>query len=119
MYLEWDLTSTTVVADPTDDSEAVSESALRSRRVLRRAMPRPRVADVAERSVEAVPVAVPGDEFADELDVTWRACLVMAMKRGDGGRGVGKGRGIRRRSWPVGRQEVNEVWHSRYIRISG
>ena len=73
-----------MVADPTDDSEAVSDSALRSRSVLRRAMPRPRVADVAVRtvSVEAVPVAVPGDEVEDELDVCWRACLVMVTKRG-------------------------------------
>ena len=49
-------------------------------------MPRPRVADVAVRtvSVEAVPVAVPlpGDE--DELDVCWRACLVMVKKEGKG-----------------------------------
>ena len=70
-------------------------------------MPRPRVADVAVRtvSVEAVPVAVPlpGDE--DELDVCWRACLVMVMKEGKEGvgeemgiGGLGKGRGIRRQS---------------------
>ena len=56
-------------------------------------MPRPRVADVAVRtvSVEAVPVAVPlpGDE--DELDVCWRACLVMVMKEGKGGKGYGDG----------------------------
>ena len=56
-------------------------------------MPRPRVADVAVRtvSVEAVPVAVPlpGDE--DELDVCWRACLVMVMKEGKGGRRWGDG----------------------------
>ena len=54
-------------------------------------MPRPRVADVAVRtvSVEAVPVAVPlpGDE--DELDVCWRACLVMVMKEGKGREGKG------------------------------
>ena len=62
-------------------------------------MPRPRVADVAVRtvSVEAVPVAVPlpGDE--DELDVCWRACLVMVMEEGKGGRrwglGIGEGKG--------------------------
>ena len=63
-------------------------------------MPRPRVADVAVRtvSVEAVPVAVPlpGDE--DELDVCWRACLVMVMKEGkemrwDWGLGIGEGKG--------------------------
>ena len=85
------------MADPTDDSEAVSDSALRSRSVLRSAMPRPRVADVAVRtvSVEAVPVAVPlpGDE--DELDVCWRACLVMVMKEGEkGGEGRRWGLGI-------------------------
>ena len=54
-------------------------------------MPRPRVADVAVRtvSVEAVPVAVPlpGDE--DELDVCWRACLVMVMEEGKGGKEIG------------------------------
>ena len=83
-----------MVADPTDDSEAVSESALRSRSVLRRAMPRPLVADVAERSVEAVPVAVPGEELDDEDEVTWSFCFVMvAMEREkeEGGRGKGEG----------------------------
>ena len=82
-----------MVAEPTDDSEAVSESALRSLSVRKRAMPRPRE-DVVDLTVAlppllpAVPVPVPaGEEVLEEDEVVCRACFVMVM--GEGGLGLG------------------------------
>ena len=90
-------TSMTVVAEPTDDSEAVSESALRSRSVRKRAIPRPRedVADPTVALVALVPaVPVPplaGVEVLEDEEVTCRPSFVMVM----GGVGVGDGDGGR------------------------
>ena len=92
---ERERTSMTVVAEPTDDSEAVSESALRSRSVRKRAIPRPRedVADPTVALVALVPaVPVPplaGVEVLEDEEVTCRPSFVMVM----GGVGVGDGDG--------------------------
>ena len=89
--IKFNLTSTTVVAEPMDDSEAVSESALRSLSVRKRAMPRPRE-DVVDLTVALPPLlpAVPvpaGEEVLEEDEVVCRACFVMVM--GEGGLGLG------------------------------
>ena len=83
-------------ADPTEDSDPVSESSRRCRSLCKRAMPRPRedvVDPTAVLPLPAVPSAVPGDEVLEEDEVCLPDFVILAWRERAGGR---KGKGWRR-----------------------